>query len=169
MSNNVFPKIVPFVRYCRKMWGSQRSHRRQYNTAHALCMLGTWGYTRQRAHTHACTHLHACAHSRKHVILILFTRKHSFRDCPSMLCYTYITTLVNIVTTTGASWDCGWRRRSPDMEAVLKVTNKQSRTEDRGSSPSLWVERDANNSSPTRKQTCNEKLQVDSDGFFVTA
>jgi hypothetical protein len=39
MFNNFFPKIVPFMRQCGKIWYSQTGHRWQYNMAHALCML----------------------------------------------------------------------------------------------------------------------------------
>jgi len=35
--NNVFTKIRPFMRLCP--WYNQRSHRWQYNMAHANCML----------------------------------------------------------------------------------------------------------------------------------
>jgi hypothetical protein len=30
--------IVPFTRQCGKIWQSRTGHRRQYNTAHALCV-----------------------------------------------------------------------------------------------------------------------------------
>jgi len=39
MLNNFFLEIVPFVRLCGKIWYHQISHRWQYNTACALCML----------------------------------------------------------------------------------------------------------------------------------
>jgi hypothetical protein len=39
MFNSFFPKIVPFMRQCGKIWYSRTGHRWQYNTAHALCML----------------------------------------------------------------------------------------------------------------------------------
>jgi hypothetical protein len=39
-----FQKIVQFKRQCAKIWYSQTGHRRQYNTAHALCMLGNKVY-----------------------------------------------------------------------------------------------------------------------------
>lgn len=32
------------MRLCGKIWWSLTGHRRQYNTAHALCMLGSYGY-----------------------------------------------------------------------------------------------------------------------------
>ena len=41
MFNNFFPKIVPCMRLCGKLWYSQRGHRRQYNMAHAHCMPHT--------------------------------------------------------------------------------------------------------------------------------
>jgi len=34
-----FPKIVPFVRWCGKIWYSQTDHGWQYNLVHALCSL----------------------------------------------------------------------------------------------------------------------------------
>jgi len=39
-----FSKIVSFMRLTYKMPYSQRSHRWQCNTAHALCMLDNYGY-----------------------------------------------------------------------------------------------------------------------------
>jgi hypothetical protein len=44
MLNNLFPKIMPFMRWCGKIWYSQTGYRWQYNMAHALCMLDNWGY-----------------------------------------------------------------------------------------------------------------------------
>jgi hypothetical protein len=38
MFNTFFPKIVPFMRQCRKIWRCQTGHKRQY-TEHALCIL----------------------------------------------------------------------------------------------------------------------------------
>jgi len=35
----IFPKIVPIMRQCRKMWYSQTAHRWQCNRAHFLYML----------------------------------------------------------------------------------------------------------------------------------
>ena len=40
------PKIVPFMTECGKIWYGQTVHRRQYNTAHAHCMLDNQGYRR---------------------------------------------------------------------------------------------------------------------------
>jgi hypothetical protein len=37
-------KIVPFVIWRGKIMHSRTGHRRQYNTAHAHCMLDTYGY-----------------------------------------------------------------------------------------------------------------------------
>jgi hypothetical protein len=37
MFNNLFPKIVLFMRKCGKIWYSRTGHR-QYNMAHALCV-----------------------------------------------------------------------------------------------------------------------------------
>jgi hypothetical protein len=38
-SLRLVPKIVPFMRYCGKILSSGAGHRRQYNMAHAHCML----------------------------------------------------------------------------------------------------------------------------------
>ena len=53
MFNNIF-----FRKSCRsgdnveQIWYSQTGQRGQYNTAHALCMLKTLGYTHTHTHTH---------------------------------------------------------------------------------------------------------------------
>jgi hypothetical protein len=39
MSIICFPKIMPFMRKCGKIWWNQTSHRWQYNMAHAYCVL----------------------------------------------------------------------------------------------------------------------------------
>jgi len=39
MFDNLFPNIVPFVIQCGKFLKRRASHRRQYNTVHALYML----------------------------------------------------------------------------------------------------------------------------------
>jgi len=39
--NNIFPKIVVFMRECGKLRYSRTGHRWLYNTPHALCILGT--------------------------------------------------------------------------------------------------------------------------------
>ena len=49
MFNNFFPKIVPFLRQCGKIWWSRRGHKWQYNSAHALGLLDNQGYR----HTHS--------------------------------------------------------------------------------------------------------------------
>ena len=45
-----FLKIVPFRRYCGKMWWSQRGHK-QNTMAYTLCMLDKEGYTRSKTRT----------------------------------------------------------------------------------------------------------------------
>jgi hypothetical protein len=47
----LFPKIVPFMRYCGKMWERGAGHRRQYNMAHALFILENKGHTHTHTHT----------------------------------------------------------------------------------------------------------------------
>jgi len=44
MFNNFYPKFVPSMRLCGKMWYNQTGHRWQYNTAHAHVMLDNPGY-----------------------------------------------------------------------------------------------------------------------------
>jgi hypothetical protein len=39
MFNNLFPKVVQFMRHCEKIRQSQTDHGRQYKKMHALCML----------------------------------------------------------------------------------------------------------------------------------
>jgi hypothetical protein len=41
MFYNSFPKIVPFMRCCGKIWYSQTGHRWQCDMGHALCMQDT--------------------------------------------------------------------------------------------------------------------------------
>jgi len=41
MSSNVFPKIVPFMGSCGRIWASRTGHRWWHNTAHAHFTLGT--------------------------------------------------------------------------------------------------------------------------------
>jgi hypothetical protein len=53
-SNSFFPKTVSLMRKCGKVWYSETGHSRQYNMAHALCMLDDWRYK----HTHTRTHTH---------------------------------------------------------------------------------------------------------------
>jgi hypothetical protein len=58
MLNTFFspPKIVPFVRYCRKIWWSQRSHKSWHNMVYTRCMLDNLGYTWAWTHAFARTH-----------------------------------------------------------------------------------------------------------------
>jgi len=44
MFNNFYLKIMPFMRQCAKIRYSQTGHRRQYNMAHALCIMNNSGY-----------------------------------------------------------------------------------------------------------------------------
>ena len=62
--SNFFPKIVPFMRQCRKMWWSQRGHKWRHNIVQKRCMLEKGGKTRVHARTH-----------NKYVIFIAFTRQ----------------------------------------------------------------------------------------------
>jgi hypothetical protein len=41
ISITFFPKIVPFIRQCGKIWQNQTGHGSQHNTAHAHCTLDT--------------------------------------------------------------------------------------------------------------------------------
>jgi hypothetical protein len=53
-----FPKIVPFMRQCVKIWHSQTGRRWQYNTAPPLSVLDNYGYryTLKICHTYRfCT------------------------------------------------------------------------------------------------------------------
>ena len=73
-----FPKIVTFMRYCRKIWCRQRGRRWQYGgTLHAgLVRLHARKHTpsplqqQPRTHVHSTTSARARTHTR--VILLLF-------------------------------------------------------------------------------------------------
>ena len=77
-----FPKIVPFMRWCRKIWWNQ----------------GTQAIWRLRVAY--CVNLHARAHTHNCVILIAFPRKQWFREGAKMLRYTYIVCLVPYFSNT---------------------------------------------------------------------
>ena len=81
---NFFPKIVPFMTYCRKMLWSQRGHRWQ-NMAHTRCMLDKQGQTHPRTRTH----------TDKFVICntCYFSTATMIRERASSLRYTYIVCL----------------------------------------------------------------------------
>jgi hypothetical protein len=68
-NNFVYPKRVPFMIQCGKMWYNQKGHRRKYNTACALCMLDNEGYR----------------HTLKISILIAFPRQQWLGECASTL------------------------------------------------------------------------------------
>jgi len=76
--SNYFPKIVPFMRKCRKILYSGAGHRLQYG-AYALHA----GYLRLQIHTHV-----GC------VILIVFPLQQWLHKRACMLRYTYIACLV---------------------------------------------------------------------------
>ena len=72
--SNVFPKIVPFMRSCRKVWWKQRRCKWQYSRAlHA-------GVARahERKHTPALVHphTHTCTHTHKLTRVHLRTQKY---------------------------------------------------------------------------------------------
>ena len=80
--NNCFPKIIPFMRKCQKMWCSQRGHKWRHHMAHSRCVLDKQGYM----HACACTCPRVRAPTRTHA------RRHTQTD-------TYC-----FCTTTIVSW-----------------------------------------------------------------
>ena len=76
--SNSSPKIVPFLRLCRKIWYRKTDHRWQYNTAHALCILVT-----KATNTHS-----------EHVIFIPFPLQQWLWESTSLLRYVYSAWLV---------------------------------------------------------------------------
>ena len=101
MFSNFFPKIVPFMRSCRKCCGAREAS--NGNMA-ACCMLDEWGYTRTSTRPRLCTHTQrrastrthtpsrarARTHAQKYVIPFAFSRQQYFRECALVLLYTYI-------------------------------------------------------------------------------
>ena len=76
--NNCFLKVVPFMRYCRKIWWSQRSHKWRHNMAHTRCMLDKQGY------------MHACAYTQINVYyLLLFHSNNDSRALLNVILYVY--------------------------------------------------------------------------------
>jgi hypothetical protein len=94
-----FPKILPFMRSCRKIWRRQMGRRWKYGGAlpaglvrlHARKTLPRQCTPPPRPHTHT--------HS-KYVILIAFPRQQCFRERTSVLRYTYIASLVQSIIKT---------------------------------------------------------------------
>ena len=76
--SNLFPKIVSFMRQCRKIWWSQRGHKLQYEMTHTRCMLDKQGYT----HACTCTRTNAHRHTQKYVILTAFQWQQYFVNAP---------------------------------------------------------------------------------------
>jgi len=88
MSNNFFPKIVPFS------WDNVEKHDRARhitddNTVwcrNVICMPGKYGKN---------THTHTHTHTLITLLLIAFAQQHRLLERAPMLHYTYITCLVN--------------------------------------------------------------------------
>jgi hypothetical protein len=110
MPNNFFPKTVPFIRQCRKMWWNQRHCNWQYGGAlHA-------GLVRLHAHKHTLVpmhpHTHICMYAHTHTNTKIcntdvFIWQQWFRERASMLHYTYTGCLVYMsVKSSGhiSSW-----------------------------------------------------------------
>jgi hypothetical protein len=98
MFSNVLSEFVPFMRWYRKIWWSQRPKIAIWRRV--LCRISK----ATRAQEHACAlqpHIHACAYARtsthiqKYDILIAFPRQQWFRASASVLRGdTYIACLV---------------------------------------------------------------------------
>jgi hypothetical protein len=86
MFNNIFPKIMPFNRQCRKIWWSQRATNDvTLWRIPVACWLNKTTCTHSHEHTHAHTH--------KYVLLIAFPQQLWFRQPASVLRCTYIACL----------------------------------------------------------------------------
>jgi hypothetical protein len=129
-----FPKIASFMRSCRKIWFSQRSHQWRHNMAHRRCTLRKQGYTCARAcirlrsreppppHTHTHAHTHARTHTRTHThtekcVILLFHCNNGFVKA-LVLPYTYMACLfvyilrVPVDKATVRHLDCNlWRNK----------------------------------------------------------
>jgi hypothetical protein len=95
MFENYFLKILPFIKYYRKMWWSQRGRNLQFSMVYARCMLDKQSYThaRTRPRTRAPTHAHSRAHRKhteKYAILIASPRQQRFRERAATLRCMYI-------------------------------------------------------------------------------
>ena len=92
MFSYLFPKIVPFMRYCRKIWGSQRAHKWRHNMARMRFMLDKESYTHAHAlprirasiRTHASARAHTHAHRQTYTIYC-FPRQQLLRERASVL------------------------------------------------------------------------------------
>jgi hypothetical protein len=76
MFSDFFPKIPPFMRYCRKIWWNQRGH---MTSQYGAC-------TRPHARVPTCTHGQACIHTP---ICNTLPQQLWFRERALMLRYTY--------------------------------------------------------------------------------
>ena len=68
------------MRWCRKIWLSQRGNKWRHNMAHTSCMLDKQGYM----HALACRHSRA-GHTHKYVVFIVFPWQQWFARAPQ--CY----------------------------------------------------------------------------------
>ena len=75
-----FPKIVPFMRKCRKIWCSQEDRKWRHSMAHTRCMLNKQGYVNARTRTRAHPRTRARAHT--HIIPIAFRQQQLFANAP---------------------------------------------------------------------------------------
>ena len=103
MVDNLFSKIMPFMRYCRNSWWSQRDHKWRQNMAHTRCMLYKQGYinarpcTRPRARVHECASERAHAHTHNHTQICniyCFSTVTMIRESVLILRYTYCYILI---------------------------------------------------------------------------
>ena len=95
MFSNFSSKIAPFMRECRKVWWGQRGYKWRHNTPHTRWMLNKQGYTHTSPHArdpHARSRTH-----RRICNTYFFSTATMTRECASMLCYTYIVCLVEIL------------------------------------------------------------------------
>ena len=101
MFHNFFPKIVPFIRRCRKMWWSQRPQMTIWRCVECQISTATRAQTRDRAiaTTTASTRIqrartHTHIHTQKYVTLIAFPQQQWFHKRASTLRFTYIACLL---------------------------------------------------------------------------
>ena len=85
--SNLFPKVVPFMRQCRKILWSQRGYRWRHNMASTRCILDKQGYTRACTlpRTSSPTRTHVHTRTDKYVILFAFPQQRWLANAPQ--CY----------------------------------------------------------------------------------
>ena len=90
MFSNVFLKIAPFIRQCRKLATNDNTTWRMRVARWISTATCARAHAHDHAPGHARTHPRAHTHSEKCKILIAFSRQQWFRERASLLHDTYI-------------------------------------------------------------------------------